>query len=145
MLVFVCLIYKQGINAHVIEILHIISPAVKHFLCPDFCILQCHSFFLLVIRSTLLGGFIGKSCKLFLQLFNFPFSLPGNHAFAVWIGFFHLFKDNHLLLYLVLNKSHLAFLAVWNELKGRLRDNNHVPIIVAYFGIEILSSLCATV
>ena len=118
MLVFVSLIYEQGINTHIIEVLNVISSAVEHFHCLYLCILQSNGTFLFIVGSTFLACLTAQSCKFFLQQGDFTFSLSGNHTLSIGVGFSHLFKDKHLFLNLLLYKCHLPFLAVGNKLKG---------------------------
>ena len=49
MLVFVCLVNEQGINAHIIEVGYIVGLAVEHFLRLDHRVLPGLGFALLVL------------------------------------------------------------------------------------------------
>ena len=56
-------------------------------------------------------------------------------------SFTHHLKYHDFLFHLILNETDLTFLAIWDTLEHRLRHNDHVPIIIAYLGIEVSSAL----
>ena len=139
------LVYEQCIYAHVIEVFHIVRAAVEHFLCLDCRVLLGNSFLLLVVGGAFLGYTVRQCSHFRLQVGQFFFGTSGKWVSATGVCLAHLFKYKHLLVYLVLHELHLTLIAVGNKLKGALRHNNHVPIVVLDFGIEVLSALCVAV
>ena len=144
-LIFVGFIYQDGINAHIIEVLNIVGLTVEHFKCFHLGILSGHGLFLLVTLLTLAANGISKPGQLVFQLVDFLLGLLHNPTAAVRVGIAHLLQHQHLFLYLVLNKPHLTLFAVRDALKDTLRNNNHIPIVVLDFGVEIPSPFCCAV
>ena len=142
--VFMSLIYEKSVNAHIIEVFHIIHLAVKHLHCSHFGVLTCGCLSLLIALFLLAlyrFGQFGKAVALFLNLL---FGLAHNHASAVIIGFTHGIKNFQFFLNDILNVCQFALLAVGYALKYRLRNDNHIPVVVLDFRVEILAALgCA--
>ena len=145
MLVFVCLVNEQGINAHVVKVLHIVCPAVEHFLRLDCCVLLGNGFLLLVVGGAFLGYAVRQCGHFRLQVGQLFLGSSCYGVSTAGVCLSHLFKHKHLLVYLVLHELHLTLIAVGDKLKGALRHDNHVPIVVLDFGVEILSALCVAV
>ena len=141
MFVLMCLIDKQRINTHIVEVLHIIGSAVKHFGGFNFGILQCDGTLLLLCGGTLLRRLICQDCKLCLQLVDLLFCLSGNEAVAIGVGTLHLLQNHHLLVDFILNIGHLTLLAVGYKFKCRLRHNNHIPIVVLNLSIKVFTTI----
>ena len=134
------LVYEQCVNAHIIEILYFVGTAVEHFLCLDCRILLGHGFLLFIVGGTLRRA--AGQCSLFgFKVGKFLFGTSCHRVFSAGVCLSHLFKHKHLFLNLVLHELYLAVLAVRDKLKGALRHDNHVPIVVLDFGVEVLSAL----
>ncbi len=141
MLVFVRLVYEQCVYTHIIEVFHIVCTAVEHFLCLDCRILLGYGFLLLVVGRAFLGYAVRQCGHFRLQVGQFLFGTSRYRVSAAVVSLAHLFKHKHLLVYLVLHELHLTLIAVGDKLKCTLRHDNHVPIVVLDFGIEIFSAL----
>ena len=75
-----------------------------------------------------------------MEVGQFLFSTPCYRVSAAGVCLTHLFKHKHLFVYLVLYELHLTLVTVGDKLKGTLRYNYHIPIVVLDFCIEILST-----
>ena len=138
MLVLMRLVHQYSVNAHVIEVLHIVNLPVKHLHRHDRCVLLDESILfsvpvLLLILD--LGSYRGK---LIAKLLNLTLSRLDDKA--ILILFLHLLKDSHLLVDLILDERHAPLLAVRDALEYALRNNDHIPVIVLYLGVEALPS-----
>ena len=92
MLVFVSLINKKCINAHIVEVLHIVGTSVKHLLGLYLGILLGYLLLLQLGCGILaLGSHVaGDVCKLLLQVLDFFLGLSGYHAVATLVCILHL-------------------------------------------------------
>ena len=134
------LIDEDCINAHIVEVLYIVGLAVKHFASLYLGILTSDVLTLAVTLLTLCGSGLADCAQLVLQLFDFLLCLTDNCASAAFIGFTHLLQYSNLLVNLVLYETHLTLLTVWNTLEYRLRNDNHIPVVVFNLCIEVLSA-----
>ena len=82
-LVFVGLVHKYGVNAHIVKVLHIVNLAVEHFQCANLGVLTSGGLALLIAFLLLaLHGF-GQFGKSRFLLGKFPFGLANNQTATV--------------------------------------------------------------
>ena len=137
-LVFVGFINEQCVYAHLVEVLYIVGFAVEHFLCFGFGVVLglCLAFFVFGFAFVL--NTINQIDQFKLCLVEFAFSLLGNDAVGVFC--LELLQHHLFLRNLILNEFYTAFIAIGNALKYRLRHDNHIPVVVFDFGVEVPAS-----
>ena len=145
MFVVVRFVNEQGINAHIVKVCHIIGLTVKHCLCMCFGIgsLLCRFF------RIFLSGFLAALARHIIRFEVFTQILQ---LFLHSVGYllvksclFGGFDSVYFLLYLLIDKVAHTALAVGYHIEYRLRNDNQVPIIVFYLGVELLSALSCAV
>ena len=82
-LVFVGLVHKDCVNAHIVKVLYIVHLAVKHFQCTNLGILTSGGLALLIAFLLLDLHCFGQFGKTRFLLCKFPFGLANNHTASV--------------------------------------------------------------
>ncbi len=143
MFVFMGFVHQQCVDAHLVEILDVVHIAVEHFFRFGLGVVLGFCLALFILGCLFVSRFIGNVRKFRLGFLNLAFRLFHEHAFRIF-GF-HLLQHHLLFGNFVLYEFYAAFRAVRDTFEYRLRHNNHIPVVILDFRVEIPAAFSVAV